>query len=484
MKIEGGDRPVNGKLIEILSGLKASEMKEFGTFLRSPYFNKSTRLEKFYLLLKSLHGSGKLNTVTKSEIARKIYPGVELSTRLDSNIRKLISNLTGLAEDFVIIRNLKKNEHLRHSILLKESASRNYQKSFDRYYKETTRSLESVTVRNAEYYYFVMDSEQVYFQARSGQLVAPEDQLGKISFALDLYYISIKLLHFYSILNLKLHYKKHIDFDNWAFDEITNFVEKHNELISREHNSLYADYLSVKMMLNPDDSRKFEELKKYVAKYRKKFGDIEKHRMYIYLYNHSLYRFNKGCSNDANELFAMIREMEKENVPLWHYFAYHMYIINAVKYASMLGEFDWAKEFLNSRIGKVHSDMRDGTYNLAMANYHFYRMEHDDALRHLLNVDFPNYTFYLAAKSIMLKIYFENGETECALSQIDAARHFLSRKDIIPERHVAQFGNFVACIARLISAGKNQGDHELHRAIEADVSASDRLWFRGLQERL
>ncbi len=478
-------KPVSGglgdsKLAEILGGLSSSELKELGVFLRSEYFNKSNSIVRLYSLLRKLHAKNGLANVNKADLAKHIYPDASEGPELDTNIRKLLSNFTKLTEKFLAINNLLSDEYLTCSLLMRESAVRNYPKSFERYYKDAIKKLGNVRSRSTENYYYTMDAEQNYFQFKSKQLESPEVQLGKISFALDLHYISIKLLHFYSILNLKLHYKRSIEFDTWAFDDIANFVERHGALLRSEHQSLYADYLSVKMLLNPDDAERFNDLRKYVSSNAGRFGNIEMHRMFIYLYNHSIYRFNKGYCRDAGEVYSIIREMEDKDIPLWHYFAYHMYFINAVKYASMLGEFGWAEMFIARRSAKVHADIRNQTLSLAGANLHFFRREYPDALRQLLGVDYPNYSFYLGAKSILLKIYYLTDEHEAAISQIDAVRHYISRKDNIHERHAVQFNNFVNCIAKLLTANDDEKSYEISKALKTDISATDRVWLQSL----
>lgn len=470
----------DSKLAEILCGLSTSEFRELGSFLRSQYFNNSDVIASLYSFLRKFHAQGRLEDVKKADIAKHIYPESAKGTELDTNVRKLLSNFTKLTERFLAINILLKDEYLTGSLLMRESAVRNYPKSFERYYRDAMKKLGTVRSRSTENYYYTMDAEQIYFQFKSKQLESPELQLGKISFALDLHYISIKLLHFYSVLNLKLHYKKTIEFDTWAFDDIANFVERHRALLRSEHQSLYADYLSVKMLMNPDDVKGFNNLRNYVSSHSAKFGNIEKHRMFIYLYNHSIYRFNKGYCRDAGEVYSIIKEMEDKDIPLWHYFAYHMYFINAVKYASMLGEFEWAEKLIKERSAKIHADIRDQTISLAGANLHFFKGEYPDALKQLLGVDYPNYSFYLGAKSILLKIYYINDEHEAALSQIDAVRHYISRKDIIHERHAVQFGNFVNCIAKLLTVKDSERTYEIRRAMKTDISATDRVWLQGL----
>ncbi len=462
------------KLAELLQGLTKEEYKRFGLFLRSPYHNKSGKMEKLYEYFKLRREKPDSKGVTKESISAYLDPSRKFD---DTNLRKQLSNFAGLIEEFVIMLGLDSKPVLKRNLLLGESLYRNYPKVLVQGIRELYKSFDAEKQKDSEYYYNYHQTLRTHFLFKSKEMKNPEVLTNKSTFILDLYYISVKLLHYYTVLNLKLHYNKQVKFDNWAFDDIVRFIESHDEELSRNHISLYADYLSVKMMLNPDSAEPFNRLKDYVLNNLNKAGELEQHRMYIYLYNHSLYRFNKGYSLDSSELFEVIKDMESAEVPLWHYFAYHMYYINAVKYACMAGEHRWAENFMETRKDKVHDDIRQQTLSLAKANYYFLREDHDSALRSLINVDFPNYTFYLNAKTLLIKIYWEKSEAEGIFSAIDAMKQFLKRKDLIPERLWNCSQNFINCTAKMVDIKDENKEFEIRKLLEKEMLSSDKAWI-------
>ena len=463
------------KLYELIKGLTKEEFKRFGLFIKSPYFNKSKTMEKLWVFLKQNIDKLDSPKITKEKISSVIYPGEKCD---ESNLRKQLSNFTKLAEEFLTLIALDKKKYTKENVLIQELLARGYSKTTVQVINELRKQYTEDMDKDSDYYYNMHDTERSYFLFKSREMKNPEEHTVKNSFILDLYYISVKLLNYYTILNLKLHYNKQVEFDMWAFDDIVRFIEKHKSELSENHKSLYADYLSVRMMLSPDKAEPFEELSAYVSENKSKVGEVEKHRMYIYLYNHSLYRYNRGYTLNPGEVFDVIKEMESEEVPLWYYFAFHMYYINAVKYSCMRGEYDWAVEFMKNRKEKIHDNIRGETYSLAMANYYFTRQDYHEALRYLVNVDFPNYSFYIGAKIMLIKIYWELSEPEGVLSSIDAVRKFLQRKELIPQRLMESTTNFINCASLLVDLNTKDKTFKIRKILEKEISTSEKQWVK------
>lgn len=461
------------KLYELLIGFTKEEFKRFGLFIKSPYFNKSKTMGNLYVFFKQNFDKLESPKITKEKIASVIYPGERYD---EANVRKQLSNFTKLAEEFLMQTVLEGKKYDRENLLTEGYYARQKTKYAEQQIIELRKKYKSESFRDSDYYHDMYTTERLFFALKSSGMKNPEEQINKTSFILDLYYISVKLLHHYTILNLRLHYNKQVNFDSWAFDDIVRFIEKHKTELEENHKSLYADYLSVKMLLSPDSAEPFEALAEFISKNKNVFVSTEKDRMLIYLYNHSIYRYNKGYVKSPGEVFAVIREMESENVPLWHFFAFHMYYVNAVKYSCMQGEYDWAVEFMKHRRDKIQPEISGETYSLAMANYYFNRQDYSGALRYLVNVDFPNYSFYIGAKIMQIKIYWELSEPEGVLSTIDAVRKFLQRKELIPQRLMESTTNFINCVSKMVDPDSRDKTFEIKKILEKEISTSEKLW--------
>lgn len=461
------------KLAELLGGLTKEEYKRFGLFIRSPYFNKSNTQEKMYNYFKSRLDRLNDPKITRESIWQQIYPAEKFD---DTNVRKQISNFTKMIEEFLVTLETEKDEAWKDNKLLSVFSSRKLDKSFNRKINEINIFYGETENKNTDYYLNYLNTQRIVFDHQATKLKAPEESINELSKSLDLYYLSLKLLHYYDILNLRMHYNKNIEFDMWAFDEIIRFIERNKDEIQTKHSTIYSDYLSVVMLLNPTEGKFYNDLKEYITGNKKELGGEGIDRFYIYLYNHSIYRLNRGFVLDNNELFDIIKIIDAENVPIWNYFAYHIYYVNSVTNAARAGEFDWAEDFIKRRKDKIQDDIRNETHSLAMANLYFTKRDYNNALKYLVNVDYPNYSYYLMSKDMLVKIYWERSESEGVISTIDAMRKFMQRKELIPQRLRESYTNFINCVSKMVDRDSEDKIFEIKKLLEKEMISADKKW--------
>src|SRR5688572_23995873 len=94
------------KLTEMLKGISPNEFKRFGEFLNSPFHNKSKKILQLYDLISENYVEFDANSITNETISRSIFSG---ESNKDQNVRNLISNFTGLLEDFLVLTSITRN---------------------------------------------------------------------------------------------------------------------------------------------------------------------------------------------------------------------------------------------------------------------------------------------------------------------------------------------------------------------------------------
>ena len=461
------------KTAELLQSLSKEEFKRFGLFIRSPYFNKSKKLEKLYDYFKIKYNSGKNPEISKAELWQYVNPGEKYD---ETNARKSISNFTKLAEEFLIITQLDNDEAAKLNLLSQISSNRKFKKTFDAAVNNAEDLYKNMNYQSDERYFNKLTTERLKFIFRGSTAKMPEEQLSVISKAIDLYYISRKLLLFYDILNLGLHYKKSITFDMWSFDEIVRFIENNKDEIMKGHPGIYGDYLSVLMMLYPDEKDRYMNLKNFVAS-AENLLRIEKQRFHIYLYNHTVYLINSGRSEFIKETFEVTKIIDDEKYPVWEFFAFHIYYLNAVTNSVNSGEKVWAAEFIEKHRNRINENIRQETFSLANAIYYHLTGNYNEALKFIVNVDYPNYNYYLKAKSILITIYFERGDVEGVLGTCDSLRKFLSRNELIPDRVLNSYTKFAICAAKLIEPDNLLHIYEAKKILDEDHTVANREWL-------
>jgi hypothetical protein len=95
----------SSKVYQILSAMSTEERERFGTFMRSPYFNTRPQLVELFDILIATFTSKSGKTPLKSDAYRLLFKvkkeGFDYDSKMDSHLRKLLSDLKGLADRFL-----------------------------------------------------------------------------------------------------------------------------------------------------------------------------------------------------------------------------------------------------------------------------------------------------------------------------------------------------------------------------------------------
>ncbi len=85
-------------IISVLRTFSSQEIKRFGLYLHSPFFNANTNIVKMYDIIKKNYPDFKNNKLTKEFIFKKLYPKEKYN---DERMRFLMSELLRHALDFL-----------------------------------------------------------------------------------------------------------------------------------------------------------------------------------------------------------------------------------------------------------------------------------------------------------------------------------------------------------------------------------------------
>ena len=118
-------------------------------------------------------------------------------------------------------------------------------------------------------------------------------------------------------------------------------------------------------------------------------------------------------------------------------------------------EFEWTEKFMNTYREKLTPDKMENAFLYCSSVLSYRKKNYGEALRTLIKVSVNDFYYHLRVKNHLLKIYYEQGYLESALSVIDSFRHFLSTNKLIPDYIRIRFVNFVNFLSRLINARLN-----------------------------
>lgn len=468
----------NFRIFELFSSLDEPEVKKFGEYLLSPFHNKNSKMVLLYEFLSTAHKSGALENVSRESIWEILYSG---SPYNDKNLRREVSRFTKLLEDFMVFTEIKNSHTSNKIILLKRLRKKNLERSFRYTLKETSELFSAAQSKDAQYY---QDLIKLQLEKNNELLASPEknleaalENLESLRSNIDLSYILMKLNTLHIFYSFKINFNIDNPFDD-DLKKLTTLIEGNLEKISTEHPVLYTNYLILLCYMNFEEDIYFSQLKSFVFSNAAIFSREELHYMYQNMHNFALKRLIQGDIKYRKEAFELNEFFERKNIFNESHIE-HMSFINIVKLGLDHGKQEWVYRFIKKYSDKIPEKYKESIYNLAMASLYFYKKNFPKSLEYIVKIDRNDYYFYLNAKVITIKIYYEMKETEGILSIIDTNRHYFSRKTRIPEDFINHHRRFFSFINKLVKTEpwNKEKIETLKRSIAEDTVIISKDWL-------
>lgn len=440
----------NSKLVSLLSKLSQKEFKEFGKFIKSPYFNSNANIIKLFDLIAKHFPDFDSPKLTKEKIYEHIYPGEKYN---DSTSRGLLSSALKLGEDFLAVHYLKTREYSYKEFLMEELSNRKIIDLFNIHLKKNRAELESLEVKDEDYFLLTYKMETMVNSIDSKAFIplTQKDVTGdsnpKDTEALTNFFI-LSILKRYNYLLTKtssLNVKPEFNF----IDEILSYLEKSNlkdlPVLSFQYNRamLYRSNMQEKYFL---------ELRKLFFNESNLLDESEKYNLMGVLSNYCVLK-NKITGEDTAVAQYEIYKFAIENDILSLNPAEP---INPVLYTNIaaaaiyLDKTDEAVEFTEKYKERLAPERRESAVNYNLARVHFKNKDFYRALEYLALVHNEDVFYKVAIKNLYAMIYYELNMTEELMLLLDSFKSFLYSNIVIGQRLKDNHLNFVNVLSRIL----------------------------------
>jgi hypothetical protein len=461
------------KPIQIIKNFSAWEMKELERFLKSPFFNSNEVILKLFGLLKKDHPDFESAWLEKEKLYYKVFDDKEYD---ESKLRYLFSDLAKLIEEYIQIRELRKNPVQQKLFLLDYYMKTDLEKYFMQIFDETAKTRSKQQIRDAQYYFHeYLLEEKAYNYSQRQKSRSIDTNLQAMVNNLDLFYISTKLKHSGEMLTremlLKITYKKPL------LKEVTELLSGHTY---DEHISVLIYYHVVMMHEQPDDPAHYRDLLDLLEKHRASFTSEEIVDLYVFAQNYCTNRINSGDLGYLREIFDLYKRMISMDAIYEMGYVRPNVFKNIVTVGLRLEEYDWTESFIEDHRQKLEPKHMESAVNYNMAWLHFARKEYKKALRLLSSIEFMDIFYILGAKCLLLKTYYELEETDAFYSLTESFYVYLRRNTQIADYQKQSHMNFIRSIKTLMKLRLERDRKGASKFLEELESAKvlDLNWFR------
>lgn len=485
------------KLITVLKTFSKDEIKEFEKFIISPFHNKGRNFKPLFGYLKKLHPDYPPAKLSAEKIFTKLYAGKTFDRVKSSlTIRVLFSQLTQLAEDFMLIRELHKDENtlVRNNLKFKVNFKNKSLNIFaEKPLLDNLNLLEDHIETFSESNLHVLTNENlVQLKVKNADYEAVLDLreqniLYSLNSAFDQIYFTVA-----SNLVLKQRINRGLNGINYYKHLLNNIdpglIENHvYEDKKGTKNIIIFNYYVSRFILNND----FEDVKlidKIIDFYKEIFPALSfenKHSLFVRLSNililgshintelfgyklHLLSEFilnNKCYKEKEGEMMSGISYMNM--------FVNKEYFLNAEE----------IKKFIAENIKYV--DKRDREYNEKISEicYCIKSGKYEDGLKMLSRVNTNETLYKIIIYRYKLMLLYEMKMFEELISNIDSFEHFLRNNRLLNDFMMNMYLTFCKALKLFIKINLNPEEgitNELETSVE---NCKNKVFYRWVKEK-
>ncbi len=456
---------LSSSLTDILRSFSKKEIKEFGLFVESPYYNTSEATTKLYYEIIKFYPGFSSRNYDKEYLFSKVYPGGILKEDL---LRKLLSNLIKLTNEFLKQESVKKMKD-QELLVLKEYSKRGLTVMFEKKAEEILKMVSFKEGISAEKFDLISKTELVRSEFYAGINQTEKYLSSYQNHTENLLVFNITDL-LYAAMQLKINSGYHKKTEP---SPLLGFIQSLNlnlvpDQFQNEHQRQLADvYIRIyKLYFNQANDDDFFYLFNHLQIFKKTF---DKPLVKVVLTGLEYYCVSKYERSKDRLVLGSLADVYKFELTEDLFERSHdgfMFVTNFRNYLIIFlaVNIEYAEELLEKHICHINPDIREVLEHFAKMMIYFKKKEFKKSLYHINKIDLIYFAFKYDVKAFQVKLHFELGNYEQVLSQIDTFKHYIRDEDKL-ERYTSEIKEFLDCSLRLTKAvsGGNVEELELLR---------------------
>jgi hypothetical protein len=449
--------------------LEKRELRELRKFVNSPYFNQRDDVAGLFDYLHKCT-LNKNQKPSKEKAFEALFPNTIFD---DHKIRLASSFLLQLMEDFWVAEAAKMEKAKAKRIVAQQYRQRHLEKHFQRTLQEAKSNIESQVFRNADFHWQNYQISIENYRHNAAERRSTDLNLQEISNSLDNTYYTLKLRQACILMNHQTMYRA--DYQINMINEIVQQIEI-KQLFSIPSIAVY--YYAYQSIIHHDDDEYFYALKSKLSEFGNLFPAEEIRDLYLIAINYCIKKHNNGNPSFLKAELEIYEEGLKFKYLHINGFISRFTYRNVVTLALTLQEYDWVEQFIEDFKNDIEPIHREGNYNYCRARLAYERNDYKQVFSLLQQADYEEILITLAAKSLLLKVFYETEANDALEAHLEAMRSYIRRKANIGY-HQENYLNLIKFTKRLLKIDlKNKKEViQLKEEINTTQGLAERKWL-------
>lgn len=461
------------KLYSNLKILSAEEVKRLQALLESRYFRQNEACGKLLLHLLRFWPDYEQPTLEKTKVWAQLFPDLPFA---DKQWRYHCSDAVGIIESFWTLEQLFRSGALS-DLLLHEALA---EKKLDKNFQDINRRLEARFAKPQthdvqylrEKLQWLNANEQAFERSRQRRF---DLTLQHSSDALDAYYFLQKLQYACVMLDRQAILQGEYDTGiSEAWLEHLLAREFFGEPLIRLH------YVILKALQEEDKEVYFMEMREAI---QAEIGEGSTLRnVYLLAINYCARKIRQGKGQYLQEALSLYHQglergilLDGKEISPWTF-------TNVVKLSLRLQQFTEIEQFIARYAERLPAQLRADALAFNQAELYYYTGRTDEAQALLNQVSYSDLNYYLGARVLLAKLYYEAEASKSLLSLLAAFTIFLKRNRQISSALKQTYLNFCELLFQLIRRKPEQLE-ALREKIQQVQLLTDRGWLLEMLEK-
>jgi len=416
---------IKSRLIEVLRTFSKKDFREFKKWIDSPFHNQRQDVVALYNYLLENNNLHNESSLDKQIVFPYVYKDEKYD---DSKMRQVMHFMFKSIEDYLSYIEINKNP-----TYLKIALARNYRKKkLVKQAEKTINSIENELKRaeiqsNAYFRNKYLFEEEKYNFLIGLKQVRTELNLQDASESLEISFIVDKLNQAGLMASHKSVYN--VEYDVGLLNEVLKYIEN-KDLLTKPYVATY--YYIYKTLVEKEVDSHFENLKLRINSFGHIFPPEEKGPIYLMAINYCIRRMNASAKEYVKEAFWLYKEgIENkaliEDTGNLSRFAFQ----NVIAIALRLKEYKWVEDFINNYQSFLQEKYRKSSVHYNQAKLYYEKGDYEKATELFMQFEHKDILLNLNAKSMLLKMYYEQSEFRILESLLESVRAYLQRKKVM-----------------------------------------------------
>ncbi len=431
-------------LIQFIKTLNRKEMTRFVEFIGSPYFNKHRDVKVLVNYFNKIYPDFSKKKTDRKEIFSKVFKGESYS---EAKLKHVFSYTLRNIETFLSLQEFMKVETDLNLYLLRDLRKRKLNKRFEKILNRTKDTITTEKHQNFDHHFRMYETtaEADLFFVDQATFRRDESLQFKVD-SLDRFYLSEKLRSVCEMINRSHFLRREYDYN--FVEETIKYLESNLEWWSTTP-SITVYYQVYHTLTDKDNNRHYYKLTDLLAKYGDCFPEGERRDLYHYCLNFCIRRGNQGEHQFWSETLKIYKELLRNGLVIEEGVFKESHYRNIASAALRVKEYEWAKEFIFKYKNDVPERTRENTYNYNLARLYYHTQEYSEALGLLNTVEYTDPFFYRNSKSLLLRIYYDLGETDALNSLVESFKAYVSRDKLLNKGKLKRYSDHFRLTGRI-----------------------------------